>query len=151
MLFTNPIMTTHANRIIDWPSMSSMATKGYESADVMNPIWGYRKPFIVIVPIFYHKVGHYVKPNKVAFKYPDFKKDVDPDVHIKVFNFAVKENAKTSKIYIINAFSYMLRNTTSIWYHNYMSKFLNYIFWSLHKHFANVIGRFRMTSKYTWS
>jgi hypothetical protein len=27
--------------------------------------------------------------------YLDFKKDVDPDVHVKVFNFAMKANAET--------------------------------------------------------
>jgi hypothetical protein len=36
----------------------------------------------------------------VAFKYLDFKKDVDPNVHVKVFNFAMNVNAKTSKQYI---------------------------------------------------
>jgi hypothetical protein len=44
----------------------------------------------------------------VAVKYIDFKKNVDPDVHLRMFNFVIKENAKTSKEYIINAFSYML-------------------------------------------
>ncbi len=66
--------------------------------------------------------------NRVVFKYPDFKKDVDPDAHVKVFNFVVKANAKTSKEYIISAFSYTLRDTTSNWWHNYMSKFLDCIF-----------------------
>jgi len=40
-----------------------------------------------------------------------------------VFNSIVKINAEISKKYIINAFSYMLRDTTSNWCHNYMSKF----------------------------
>jgi hypothetical protein len=53
-----------------------------------------------------------VKPNKVAFKYPNFKKNVDPDVHVKVFNPIMKENVEASKKYIINAFNYMLRDTT---------------------------------------
>jgi hypothetical protein len=63
----------------------------------------------------------------------------------------VKVNAKTSKEYIINAFSYMLRDTTSNWCHNYMSNFMIIFFWSLHRHFANVILRFGMMSKHTWS
>jgi hypothetical protein len=54
-----------------------------------------------------------VKPNKVALKYLDFKKDVDPNVQFKMFNFTMKANAKTFKEYINNAFSYMLRDTTS--------------------------------------
>jgi hypothetical protein len=45
--------------------------------------------------------------------YPDFKKDVDPNAHVRAFNFIVKENVETFEEYIINAFSCMLRNTTS--------------------------------------
>jgi hypothetical protein len=44
----------------------------------------------------------------IAVKYLDFKKNVDPNVHLKMFNFVIKENAETSKEYTINAFSYML-------------------------------------------
>jgi hypothetical protein len=54
-----------------------------------------------------------VRSNKVAFKYPNFKKNVDPDVHGKVFNLIMKANAETFEEYVINVFSYMLRNTTS--------------------------------------
>jgi hypothetical protein len=46
----------------------------------------------------------------VAFKYPNFKKDVDLDVHVKVFNSIVKVNVKTSEKFIINVFSYTLRD-----------------------------------------
>jgi hypothetical protein len=53
-----------------------------------------------------------MRPNRVALKYHDFKKDVDPNVHVKMFNYVVKEDAKTSEKYIINVFSYTLRNTT---------------------------------------
>jgi hypothetical protein len=45
-----------------------------------------------------------------------------------MFNFVVKANAKTSEKYIINVFSYTLRNTTLNLCHNYMSKFPNYFF-----------------------
>jgi len=64
----------------------------------------------MIAPILDHKNGHYVRPNRVAFKYLDFKKDVDPDAHVKVFNSLVKANAETSKEYIINVFSYTLKD-----------------------------------------
>jgi hypothetical protein len=57
------------------------------------------------VPIIDHKYDHYVRPNNVALNYLDFKKDVDPDAHIRVFNFVIKTNAETSEEYIINAFS----------------------------------------------
>ncbi len=57
----------------------------------MNPKGGHKKPFVIIVPILDHRDGHYVKPNNVAFKYPNFKKNVDPNVHVRVFNFVIKQ------------------------------------------------------------
>jgi hypothetical protein len=83
MVFTNPIMTTHVNRTIDRPPMSLMVTGRYKSIDAKNPE-GYQKPSIVIAKIFNHKCGHFVRPNKVALKYLEFKKDVDIDVHVKI-------------------------------------------------------------------
>jgi hypothetical protein len=41
MVFTNSIMTTHVNRIVDQPSMSSRVARGYRSANVVNPRGGY--------------------------------------------------------------------------------------------------------------
>jgi hypothetical protein len=60
-----------------------------------------------------NKNGHSVRPNRVALKFPNFKKNVDPDAHVRVFYFVVKVNEKTFEDYIINAFNYMLRDTTS--------------------------------------
>jgi hypothetical protein len=86
----------------------------------------------------------------VALKYLDFKKDVDLDVHVKKFDFIVKVKI-TSEKFTINAFSYMLRDITSDWCiitcQNSMFLFSR----NLHKHFANVIARLRMTNKYTCS
>jgi hypothetical protein len=48
----------------------------------------------------------------VALKYPNFQKNVDPNAHVKVFNFIVKANAETFEIYIIDVFSYTLRDIT---------------------------------------
>jgi len=45
-----------------------------------------------------------------------------------MFNFIIKANVETSKKYIINAFNYVLKDTTLDWRHNYMSKYPNYIF-----------------------
>jgi hypothetical protein len=53
-----------------------------------------------------------------------------------MFNFAVKINAKTSKKYIINVFSYTLRNITLDWCYNYMSEYLDYIFSDLTQTFC---------------
>jgi transcription elongation factor GreA-like protein len=111
--------------------MNSLAIEGYRSVDARNLRGGYQKPFVVTTQILDHRNGHYVKPNKVALKYFDFKKDVDPDAHVKMFNSEIKTNIKTSKKHIIDAFSYMLRDTTSNWCQNYMSEFPKYVFLEL--------------------
>ncbi len=100
-------MTTHVNRTNDRPPMS-----GYKNANVTNPRRGYQIPFGVIAPILDHRDGHSVRPNKVTLKYHDFKRDVNLNVHVKVFNYIVKTNAETFEEYIINVFNYTLKNTT---------------------------------------
>jgi hypothetical protein len=74
MVFTNPIMTTHVNKIIDWPSMSLIVAGRYISADARNIGRGYWKPSIITTRIPDHKNGHSMKPNMVALKYLDVKK-----------------------------------------------------------------------------
>jgi hypothetical protein len=54
--------------------MSLMHVRRYISADVMHPKGGYQESIVVTTPILDHRYSHYVKPNKVVFKYPDFKK-----------------------------------------------------------------------------
>jgi hypothetical protein len=73
----------------------------------------------------------------VVLKYPDFKKDIDLNAHVKMFNFVVKANVETFKEYIINVFSYMLRDMTSDWCHNYMLEFPNCTFSELTQAFCN--------------
>jgi hypothetical protein len=131
MVFTNSIMTTHMNMIIDRPSVNSMVVGGYKNLNAMNPRGGYQKPFVVTTQIFDQRNGHYVRPNRVALKYFDLKKYVDLDAHVKMFNFVVKANVETSEDYIINAFGYMLKNMASDECHNYMSKFLDCTFLEL--------------------
>ncbi len=63
-----------------------------QNANAANPKGGYREPFVVTTLVFYHKNGHYVKPNTVTLKYPDFKKDVDPNARVKVFKYVIKAN-----------------------------------------------------------
>jgi hypothetical protein len=111
--------------------MSSMAIRRYKSVNVTTCKEGYRKPFAITIPILDYRNGHYVRPNMVVFKCHDFKKDVDPNVHVKMFNFVIKVNVETFEKYIINVFNYMLRNTTLNWWHNYMSDFLYCIFLEL--------------------
>jgi len=74
MVFTNPIMVIHGNKTIDWSLMNSMDVGGYRSANFVHPRWGYRKPFAITAPILNHRDGHYVRPNRVALKYPIFLK-----------------------------------------------------------------------------
>jgi hypothetical protein len=62
----------------------------------------------------------------VALKYFDFKKNVNLNVHVKVFNSIIKANVETFEEYIINVFSCMLKDITSNWCHNYMSEFPDY-------------------------
>jgi hypothetical protein len=95
MVFTNPKMTTHVNMTTYRPLMNSIIAEGYKNINAKNLGKGYRKPFIIITRIFNNRNGHYVKPNKVALKYLDFKNYVDPHVHVRMFNFVVKANAKT--------------------------------------------------------
>ncbi len=84
--------------------MSSIVVEKYKSTNARNPRRGYWKPFIIIARIPDHRNGHYVRPNKVPLKYFDFKKDVNPYVHVRVFNFVMKANVKTFEEYITNAF-----------------------------------------------
>ncbi len=60
-------------------------------------ILSYFNPSIVTTRIFDYRNGHFVKPNSVVLKYHDFKKDANPYVHVNVFNFTIKANAKNSK------------------------------------------------------
>ncbi len=77
--------------------MSSMVTIGYKSVDATNLKGGYWDSSVVTIPILDHRDGHYVKSNMVAFMYPNFKKDVDLDAHVRMFNSTIKVNVKTSK------------------------------------------------------
>jgi hypothetical protein len=54
-------------------------------------------PFVITTGILDRRNGHSMRPNMVAFKYHDFKKNANPNVHVNVFNSTIKANAKTSK------------------------------------------------------
>jgi hypothetical protein len=75
--------------------MNSMVVGGCRSVNAMHSRGGYQEPIVIIAPILDHRYGHYVRPNRVALKYLDFKKDVDPNAHVKMFNSVVKANVKT--------------------------------------------------------
>ncbi len=88
-------MTIHVNRTRNQPPMSLMVVGKCRSANATNPKRGYQEPSTVNALIFYHKVGYYVRPNKVALKYPNFERGDDPNVHVKVFNFVVSKSKYT--------------------------------------------------------
>jgi hypothetical protein len=85
MVFTNPKITIHVDMTTYRPLMSSIATRKYKNIDARNLGRRYQEPSVVIARIFYNRNGHYVRPNKVVLKYLDFKKYVDPYVHVRVF------------------------------------------------------------------
>jgi hypothetical protein len=47
--------------------MNSMVVGKYKSVDVVHPKRRYWEPFAITTPIFDHRYGHYVSPNRVAF------------------------------------------------------------------------------------
>jgi hypothetical protein len=102
MVFTNPIMTTHVNMITYWPLMNTMAIGGYKNTNATNPRGIYWKPSVVTAQIPNHKDGHFIKPNKIVLKYLDLIKNLDLNVHVKVFNSIIKANVETLEEYIIN-------------------------------------------------
>jgi hypothetical protein len=89
--------------------MNSMAIGGYKSADFMHLRGGYQKPFASLHQFLITKMAIMLGQTR----YLDFKKDVDPNVHVRMFNFAIKTNIEIYEEYIINMFSYTLRGTSS--------------------------------------
>ncbi len=65
----------------------------YKNISVEDPKGRHQEPFVKTQGILDHRNGRFVRPNRVALKYPNFKKDVNLDVHVKVFNFVVKASA----------------------------------------------------------
>jgi hypothetical protein len=91
------------------------------------------------------------RPYLLALKYLDYKKYANPDAHVKVFNEVIKANGKTYEEYIINAFSDALREMTSYWCQNYMSKFPNCIFFELMKSLCKHHQKPKTKNIFTWS
>jgi len=90
MVYIVPIMTTQTNKFVDWPPPIPINYEGQKTESLVNLGVG------VLV----------AKPYQSTLKYPNYKRDVDPYVHVKVFNATIKENGETFKEYIINAFIY---------------------------------------------
>ncbi len=58
MVFTNPIMTIHVNKIANRPLMNLMVVGRYRSAYVTNITGGYQEPYVVTAQIPNHRDGH---------------------------------------------------------------------------------------------
>jgi len=69
-------------------------------------------------------------------QYPTYVKDIDLDVHIKVFKKAIKTNGETMEVDIINLFGFTLRNNIFEWGENYVQDHPNYIFEKLEQAFC---------------
>jgi hypothetical protein len=61
-------------------------------------------------------------------QYPTYVKDIDLDVHIRVFKKAIKVNGETVKVDIINMFGFTFKDNIYEWGENYVQDHLNYNF-----------------------
>jgi hypothetical protein len=79
--------------------MNSIVVGRYRNIDAEDLKGGHWEPYAINWGILDHINGHFVRPNMVAFKYLNFKKNVDPNAHVRVFNSAMKANAFLKKVY----------------------------------------------------
>jgi hypothetical protein len=79
----------------------------------------------MFIPPWYqpHVVQLVLEPTtKLPYKklqYPTYVKDIDPDVHIKVFKKAIKANGETMEANMINLFGFTLKDNIFKWGENY--------------------------------
>jgi hypothetical protein len=80
----------------------------------------------MFIPPWYQPlvVQHVSKPTtKLPYKelqYPTYVKDINPNVHIKIFKKAIKANGETMEVDIINMFGFTFRDSISEWGENYV-------------------------------
>jgi hypothetical protein len=72
------------------------------------------------------------KPYRWPFNYPEYVKNSNPDVHVRVLKAAIKANGETKDVKFVNMFSFTLKNTMFNWCNNYMGDYLKCIFVELH-------------------
>ncbi len=68
------------------------------------------------------------KPYHWPFNYPEYVKNSNPDVHVRVFKAAIKANGETKDVKFVNMFSFTLKNTMFNWCNNYTGDYLKCIF-----------------------
>ncbi len=80
------------------------------------------------------------KPStKLPYKkleYPTYVKDIDPDVHIKVFKKAIKSNGEIMEVDIINLFGFTFKDNIFEWGENFVQNHPNCIFEKLEQTFC---------------
>jgi hypothetical protein len=64
----------------------------------------------------------------LPFNYPEYVKDSDPNVHVKVLKVDIRANGETKSVKFVDLFSFTLRNTMSNWCNNYTGDYLNCTF-----------------------
>jgi hypothetical protein len=68
------------------------------------------------------------RPYCRPLNYLKYAKDVDPNVHVRVFKVVIRINGETSDVEIVNLFSFILRDIMSNWCNNYMGDYLDSAF-----------------------
>jgi hypothetical protein len=68
------------------------------------------------------------KPYRRPLNYFEYVKNLNPNVHVKVFKTIIKANGETEDVKIVNMFSFTLKYTMYNWCNNYMGDYLECIF-----------------------
>jgi hypothetical protein len=64
------------------------------------------------------------KPYHQPLNYLEYVKNFNLDARVRVFKAAIKANAETEDVKIVNMFSFTLKDTMSNWCNNYMGDYL---------------------------
>jgi len=71
----------------------------------------------------------------MKLQYPTYVKDIDLNVHIRIFKKAIKANGKTMEVDIIILFGFTFRDNILNWGENYILDHPNCIFEELEQAF----------------
>ncbi len=116
----------------------------------MNPhvgFYGWQTPDPkIFIPPWYQSIPVQSKPTSNLpyrkLQYPTYVKDIDPDVHIRVFKKTNRANGEIVEAYIINLFGFTLQDNISKWGENFLQDHLTCTFDELeqtfYKHFQVV-------------
>jgi hypothetical protein len=92
------------------------------------------------MPPWYQLVLTQSKPtSKLPYRklqYPTYVKDIDLDVHIRVFKKAIKANGEIVEVDIINLFGFIVQDNILEWGENFVQDHCNYTFDELEQAFC---------------